>query len=63
MTSVVIWRYIENKINLTFKGGGVPPNIMAGAAVKCHKHRCHSFYDLTSRLGIMGRVPNSSCLN
>ncbi len=22
MTSVVIWRYRENKINLSFKGGG-----------------------------------------
>ncbi len=38
MTSVVIWRYRENKMNLTFKGGGGgafggayrPPNIMAG---------------------------------
>lgn len=29
--SVVIWRYIESKINLTFKGGAVgPPNIMVG---------------------------------
>ncbi len=30
MTSVVIWRYKENVINLTFKGVGRPPKIMVG---------------------------------
>ncbi len=40
MTSVVIWRYRENKMNLSFKGGGGghPPKIMAGETL--HSHEC-----------------------